>query len=417
MRLVRCVPVLLTGCHPTAVVSPDSGSDADSDVDADTDGDTDADSDADVDTLSLDADFDSGSIGAYSINGDTLRMAVDQVTMVNTGAVYAYWTHFELSGVGDREITVEVHGVHDNPFFGELHQDVQMVYSCDGETWERLTDHVYGPEDGGLYSVTQTFGCDPVYVASFFPFSYGSMQAWIDGVGESEWAELSMLGSSEQGRDVPMLTITNTAVPEEAKRSVFILGRQHAAETAGSYQLTGLVDFLISGQVDAQPLLDDLVWRIVPMVNPDGVFLGHSRSTSLYRDPNADWANGESVEVTLVRSTLESLAAGPGVDMVLDWHNQMNQVRWYDFVYSPSGNSFFPVLSSWTDFDEETASGASSCTSADCSSRGWTMTHVLFDPVFVLEPCPHSNHWTVDGLREQGELTAQAIGAWFTDQP
>ncbi len=417
------IALLFLACHPAAVVGPDSSvrmdTDTDTDADGDADSDTDADSDADTDSLSLDADFDSGSVGSFSIQGDTVQLTPVTVTPVNQDRSYAYWLHFRLSGAAAeaRELTLEITGVEGNSFFGERDNDVQMVFSCDGETWGRMSEHAYDAAHGGSYTVRQAFGCDPVTVATFFPFSYGTMETWLAEVAQHEDAELSTIGSSEQGRDIRLLSITNGDLPDEVKRSVFILSRQHAAETAGSYQLAGLVDFLISEDPEASPLRDGFVWRIVPMVNPDGVYLGHSRTTSELRDSNADWGNGESVEVVAVRSLLEELSAAGSVDMVLDWHNQMNDVRWEDFVYSPSGNTFFPVLSQWTGFDTEYASGASSCTATDCSSRGWTMSHVLYDPVFVLEPCPHDPRWTVESLREQGELSARAIGAFFEGQP
>ncbi len=413
MRPLAFAPWLLIACHPAGMVIPDSTPEVDADTDADTDTDTDSDSDSDTDVLNLDADFDSGSVGSHTIEGGTVRLTPRSVTMANTGRIYAYWVHFRLSGVGDRAITLEVQQVEGNSFFGEQDHEVQLVYSCGGELWERMEEHSYLPHNGGTYVATHAFGCDPVTVATFFPFAYETMETWRDQVGEHPAVGQSTIGTSEQGRDIRMLTITNPELPTAGKHGVFILSRQHAAETAGSYQLTGLVDFLVSGQADAQPLLDELIWYVVPMVNPDGVYLGHSRSTSELRDPNRDWGNDESVEVMVVRSALEDLSASSGVDMVLDWHNQMNDVLWHDFVYSPSGNSFFPVLSYWTSFDNEQASGSSSCTAESCSSRSWAMEHVLYDPVFVLEPCPHDHRLTVEGLREQGQLTAMAVGEWF----
>jgi hypothetical protein len=178
-----------------------------------------------------------------------------------------------------------------------------------------------------------------------------------------------------------------------------------------------MVEFLLSGDAQAEALLQGFVWHIVPMLNPDGVYLGYSRATSELRDPNADWGNEASVEVVQVRALVEDLDRGPGLDMVLDWHNQVNESRGRDFVYSPTDNTFFDILSLWTTFDEQIASDASSCTFVDCSFRGWTMTNVLFDPMFALEPCPHLPSWTIDSLKEQGELTGLAIGAWFQGQP
>jgi hypothetical protein len=418
-------PVLLAllalACHPTVVAPDDSEpeGDADSDADSDSDSDADADADADADTdtqppaLTVRTDFDSGSLGPWTIQGDTVTASLNTVTMVNTDDIYAYWMHFEIGGAQGRSVAVEIEGVDGNPFFGEHPEENQVVYSCDGSTWARITDHSTSPLAGGTHRFEQAFDCDSPRVATFFPYPWEQLDRWTRTTGKDPRASLSILGQSAQGRDIHELTITNPAVPDAGKPTVFILGRQHAGETAGSHQLTGLVDFLLSGEPEAQPLLDGLVWRVVPMLNPDGVYLGHSRATSLLRDPNADWGNDGSVEVSIARAHLLALAADPGLDMVLDWHNQVNDTRWYDFVYSPSGNDFFPVLSQFTSFDDQVASGASSCTAADCSFRGWAMTHVLQDPMFVLEPSPHQVHWTAESLREQGRLVALAVGAYF----
>jgi hypothetical protein len=382
-------------------------------------GDTEADSDADTDTdtdpgpLSLNTDFDSGSIGTWRVEDDSIVATLATTTLVNTGDEYSYWMHVELSGARDRTVEFALEGIRHNPFYGDRPDENQVVTSCDGEQWERITDHSYDERDGGTYRFTHTYACDRPRIATFFPYPWEELDRWTRVKGKHPHAGLSILGQSEQGRDLYELKITNPDLADTNKRTVFVLGRQHAAETAGSHQLTGMVDFLLSGDPDAQPLLDWVVWRVVPMLNPDGIHLGYSRGTSLLRDPNADWANDASVEVVTVRERVLELADEPGLDMVLDWHNQVNDERWHDFVYAPSGNTFFPVLSDWTAYDEQVASGASSCTAADCSFRGWSMSQVLYDPMFVLEPSPHQAHWTIERLHAQGELTARAIGAYF----
>jgi hypothetical protein len=409
MRCSLPLALILVACHPAAVAPDDSTPEPDADTDADADSDTDA--DTAPPPLTLRTDFDSGSLGPWSIDGDTVTASLTTNTMINTGDVYAYWMHLELGGALDRTVVVEIEGVDGNPFFGDHPEENQVVWSCDGSTWARVEDHGYSPLAGGTHRFTHRYPCDTPRIATFFPYPWEALDRWTRVAGKNPSASLTILGQSPQGRDIYELRITDSAQPDAGKPTVFILGRQHAGETAGSYQLTGLVDHLLSGEPEAQPLLDGLIWRVVPMLNPDGVYLGHSRATSLLRDPNADWANDSSVEVSLVRAHIEALAPRP--DMVLDWHNQVNDTRWHDFVYSPSGNDFFPVLSQWTSFDEQVASGPSSCTASDCSFRGWAMTRVLQDPMFVLEPSPHQVHWTVESLREQGRLVGQAIGAYF----
>ncbi|MCP4413023.1 MAG: hypothetical protein GY808_10735, partial [Gammaproteobacteria bacterium] len=178
--------------------------------------------------------------------------------------------------------------------------------SYNGDDWYRLTNNSY---DSGTYTITETFTQDTVQIATFFPFSYQKMHDYVDLIETSEWATESILGSSHQGRDIDLLTITNTSVPSANKKIICIVGRQHSAETSSSHMLKGLIDFLISDNIYAHGFRNNFIWYIVPMVNPDGVFTGNSRATSEGNDGNRDWGNDDTEEVTLVRDHIETIDA------------------------------------------------------------------------------------------------------------
>jgi len=367
----------------------------------------------------IDSDFDSGCIGSYIINNDVNAI---EFTLVPDELNYTYWTNFKVSGVLGEEVTFRITNANQVPFLiarndGNDPEEAQMVYSCDGENWDRMTNHSYS---ANTYTFRETFTCDEVQIATFFPFSYTKMSDFVDSVSSSPWADKDFLGCSEQGRDIDLLTITNTAIPIEDKKIIYIIGRQHAAETASSHMLEGMINFLISNDVNACGLRNHLVWYIVPMVNPDGVYLGNSRATSEGVDPNRDWHpdNYDSVEIDIVRTHIQSIKAypGPGIDSFIDWHSQMDDNKWYNFLYSPINNTFFNILSDWTDFDSQSPSGASGCSSTYCTCRGYINTYVLLeptDPTFVFEPTPHLVSWTIDSLNAEGINTAFAIGDYF----
>lgn len=359
----------------------------------------------------VDADFDSGSIQSYNVAGNTITLTLQTEDLVNNSSNYTYWANFKISNVAGEEITLDFTGIDVVPFLAHQGpEENQMVYSCDGETWNRLSQHTYSSAVGGTYTVTETFLCDEVQIATFFPFSYQRMQDLIDAAAASQWATTELLGYSLQGLDIDLLTITNPAIPSEDKQRIYIIGRQHAAETASSHMLKGMIEFLLSADNDAEIMRDNMVWHIVPMVNPDGVFQGNSRATSDLRDPNRDWGNNETDAVTIVRNHLDWTYADHGVDMFIDWHNQMNDDRWENFIYSPPGNTFFPTLSYWTDFDQQEAVGTS-CSSQSCSARGYATSQGLF--VFVLEPTPHLVSWTRQSLMQEGINTAYAIADYY----
>ena len=81
-----------------------------------------------------------------------------------------------------------------------------------------------------------------------------------------------------------MLTITNEVVNISKKRTVVICGRIHPGETNSSWVLHGIIDYLISKE--ASHLRDSLVFKVVPMINPDGVVAGNYRTSFIGKDLN-----------------------------------------------------------------------------------------------------------------------------------
>jgi len=356
------------------------------------------------------ATFDSGSLESYTVAGNTINVALKKEFLENTGAEYTYWINFKASNMLNKEITFNITGVDAVPFLSHGGtQENQMVYSCDGEIWNRITQHTYSSDNSGTYTFTKTFHCNQVQIATFFPFSHKKMTEYIDRVGLSQWATVTWLGSSFQGRDIDMITITNTDILDKDKRHIFIIGRQHAAESASSHMLEGMIDFLISDIQEAKTLRDKFSWYFIPMVNPDGVYNGNSRATST-RDSNRDWGNYATKEINIARDQIELIHRASGIDLFIDWHNQMSDTRWYNFVYSPVDNTFFPILNFWTDFDQEKTPGTS-CSESSCSARGITTENEIF--TFVFEPTPHLSDWTLESLKEEGKKTSYAIAEYF----
>jgi uncharacterized repeat protein (TIGR02543 family) len=365
--------------------------------------------------LTINTSFESASIGSYTINGDQIDLTIYGEPVVNTpGTIYTYWTYFEVSNVQDRAVTFRVTNAVDIDFLTVTSQERQLVYSYDGENWLRFPTGTYS---GGVYTFGTTFtGGNDVYVATFYPFTYTEMNDYIDSIDPSPYVEASVLGLSEQGREIRLVKITNTAIPESEKETIYIIGRQHAAETCSSFMIRGLIDFLLTEDEVAQRSRDAFVYYIVPMVNPDGVVLGKSRVTSENRDANRDWHATvfETAEVNVVRASIDAVDASNGIDFFIDWHSQMDDTSWSNFVYSPIGNTFDDILIAWTDFDRDVESGYSYPTDS-CSNRGYVMTITQPGYMATVEPTPHLTAWTIASLEEQGMLMAHAINEYYPD--
>lgn len=62
-----------------------------------------------------------------------------------------------------------------------------------------------------------------------------------------------------------------------SKRCVFISARVHPGETPASWMMRGILDFLTGESAEARLLRSLFVFKIVPMLNPDGVAFGNNR--------------------------------------------------------------------------------------------------------------------------------------------
>ena len=66
-------------------------------------------------------------------------------------------------------------------------------------------------------------------------------------------------------------------------------GRVHPGETGGSWMMKGILDYLTGPTLNAKILRDNFIFKIVPMLNPDGVINGHSRCSLAGVDLNRIW--------------------------------------------------------------------------------------------------------------------------------
>jgi murein tripeptide amidase MpaA len=92
-----------------------------------------------------------------------------------------------------------------------------------------------------------------------------------------------------------MLLITDftASSAEIAKREAIMLtSRVHPAETVSSFVIEGLIEYLLARTAQADYLRKNFVFKIVPMLNIDGVIVGNTRTAINGLDYNRCW--GES---------------------------------------------------------------------------------------------------------------------------
>lgn len=125
-----------------------------------------------------------------------------------------------------------------------------------------------------------------------------------------------------------ILTISTGRDAGRHCKVVWILARQHPVETTGSYMVEGMIKHLCQ-LLHLQPegsFYDRYIFKIVPMVNADGVIYGNARAEITGIDPNRVWKK-TSKTLTPVISCLRKciLKAKEEVSLVLDLHSHSKQ--------------------------------------------------------------------------------------------
>jgi len=53
--------------------------------------------------------------------------------------------------------------------------------------------------------------------------------------------------------------------------------------------MKGVIDYLVGPSIGARILRDNFIFKIIPMMNPDGVILGNTRCSLVGQDLNRQW--------------------------------------------------------------------------------------------------------------------------------
>ncbi|XP_051915997.1 cytosolic carboxypeptidase 2 isoform X2 [Hippocampus zosterae] len=197
-----------------------------------------------------------------------------------------------------------------------------------------------------LYSLTWTlqfpYESDTCYLAHCYPYTYSHLQSYLRHISSNpavvSYCKVRVLCHSLAGNAVYVLTVTSRAGENEeegkAKKAVVVTARVHPGETNASWLMEGFLDFLLGNSDDAQLLRDTFVFKVVPMLNPDGVVVGNYRCSLAGRDLNRNYKTTLRDSFPCVwhtRNMVEKLLKQTDVVLYCDFHghNRKNNVFMY----------------------------------------------------------------------------------------
>uniref|UniRef100_A0A182JUW6 Peptidase M14 domain-containing protein n=1 Tax=Anopheles christyi TaxID=43041 RepID=A0A182JUW6_9DIPT len=194
------------------------------------------------------------------------------------------------------------------------------------------------------FNIEFKYDGDTVYFAHSYPYTYSDLQDYLMCIQrnpvKSKFCKLRLLCRSLAGNNVYYLTVTapttheddnqkvdtttttrsmgafccttscfpgraldlkrNICFCRQKKKAVIITARVHPGESPSSWMMKGLMDFITGDSYVAKKLRHKFIFKLVPMLNPDGVIVGNTRSSLTGRDLNRQYR-------TVIRETYPSI--------------------------------------------------------------------------------------------------------------
>lgn len=97
----------------------------------------------------------------------------------------------------------------------------------------------------------------------------------------------------------------------------------HPGETVSSFIVEGIIQFLIGDSDAAKKLRDTYVFKVIPMLNPDGVVLGNYRTSLSGQDLNRQWIGATArlfPEIFYTKQMLSKTLGSRDIFMFVDVH-------------------------------------------------------------------------------------------------
>ncbi|KAL4486341.1 hypothetical protein ABPG72_007127 [Tetrahymena utriculariae] len=286
------------------------------------------------------------------------------------------------------------------------------------------------------YFYTLTFKCtfeyndDEVFFAYNIPYTYTQLNQFLHKCEvdpyKNQFIYKKLLCRTLIGNKLDLITITNPCknIQDEMsqRKGVIITARVHPGETVSSYIMEGIIEFLLQNTKEAHFLREKFIFKIIPMMNPDGVIHGNYRCSLAGCDLNRRWKNPNQTlhpEIYYSKQMIFDFKQKNEIAMIIDLHGHSRKMNVFAYGCHDKKKPFecreFPFIISKLN---------SSFSFKDCNfkvqkNREGTARIALYKSlgipnIYTIESsfCGDSylnTHFTVEHLKEMGHSICQSI--------
>lgn len=280
-------------------------------------------------SLRVSVDFDGGSIGRWeAVRSDLLRCGVAGQADKDGRNRQASWYYVRVDGAhrGRMEIVMEdLVGEYDyKPGAVAIRAETPPLISYDRKTWTHVKDVRFDASTQRLHLTVEP-EASTFWLAHIEPYTGERLDGLLERASSHGDLKIATIGKTVEGRDLRLLSVTDRSLPEATKPVIWFMARQHAWESGTSFVAEGFLLYLLSAEGD--DLRQRAVWKILPMMDPDGVARGGVRFNRNGYDLNRNWDScdpdqEESRRLMPEIAAAKKALAGERVDLFLTLHNQ-----------------------------------------------------------------------------------------------
>jgi Zinc carboxypeptidase/Cytosolic carboxypeptidase N-terminal domain len=344
--------------------------------------------------------FEGGSLGKVVKVTDTYTRCIllGEVDQLGRNRQIS-WYYFRIDGASGSELTIDftdlIGEYNFRPGAQAITADTPPVYSYDSEHWTHVAKKNWTAVASSMRLRIRP--AQPrLWIAHVAPYTTQHLARLLQSIKDTPELKYRVIGKSVQGRDIPLLTITDPGRGQEQKKVVWLMFRQHSWEAGSSWVGEGAIRFLLSSDPNAARIRKETIFKILPMQDPDGVFRGGVRFNAYGYDLNRNWDTNDPVkmpEITAARNAiLNWVDQGKRIDFFLSLHNDETN-EYLSPPLSPKfsalGQKVFDELTRTTSFDPGRAYDASPSKAAPPEPGRMQVPEGLYSklpiPAFLME--------------------------------
>lgn len=275
------------------------------------------------DGVYFDNRFDGARLNDVSLKDDSVYQLI--IRPENEPINRSPWYAFQISADTIRNVYLQLE-------YGSYKHRYHPKISRDGKSWELVdtTSFSYNTDSTSL-TFPVSIDSSKLWISAQELFTTGDLAAWAEAMSSVPVVHQNVIGKSRKGRDLVLLDIYNKS--KKDKNLIIIFSRQHPPEVTGFYAMQAFVEAIAQSGNDTG-FLDTYRILVYPMLNPDGVDMGHWRHNAGGIDLNRDWAYYNQSEVRQIADHVvkESYENESKVVLGFDFHSTYKDVYYTQSV-------------------------------------------------------------------------------------